>query len=78
MLFCFLESQISALKTCDIVFIATALVPLEYKVVELVNQSIIKGTVVLIWVEPYLAGGHAIVLHKPQAIYLYIFGLLDQ
>ena len=71
--FYFLENQISVLETCDVVFIATALLPLEYKVVELINQSLIKGTVVLIWVEPYLAGGHAIILHKPQNIFQDLF-----
>lgn len=71
--FGFIDDKISVLTKCDIIFVSTALFPLEYKIVDLVNRFIINNTVVLIWVEPYLAGGHALILHKPQDVFRELF-----
>lgn len=65
----FLSSHEKILNTCDFTIMATAYPPLEYKMLEKFNSSNITKPIVLIWVEPYLAAGHAIILQKPQDIF---------
>ncbi len=65
----FIDSHTDLLNNCDVIFIATASTPLEYKVVDSVCHLKIRKTVVLSWVEPYVTAAHAIILKKPQNIF---------
>lgn len=69
----FIDKQQNLLNDCDCIFIATAYIPLEYKIVELLNCSKITKPIVLVWVEPFLAAGHVLVMQKPQDIFSEFF-----
>lgn len=65
----FVDSHEIILNDCDFIIVATAYTPLEYKIIEKVNSSNITKPVIVVWVEPHLAAGHAIILQKPQDIF---------
>lgn len=48
---------------------ATAYTPLEYRLVEMLNSSEITKPIVLVWVEPHLAAGHAMILQNSQDVF---------
>lgn len=69
----FLENHHSIINNCDCIFVATAYTPLEYRAVELFNNKVITKPLIILWVEPYLAAGHAIIIQKPQDIFKELF-----
>lgn len=69
----FIEDHLDVLNACDIIIVATASVPLEYRIVEIVNEQKVKSPIVLTWVEPLLAAGHALILNKPQDVFNELF-----
>ena len=69
----FIQNHAAELNSCDLIFVATANLPLEYKIVSEVCAGTITKPVILTWVEPLLAAGHAILLNKPQDIFSSLF-----
>ena len=69
----FIDSHEDKLNDCDCIFVATAYPPLEYKIIEKLNSLKITKPVILVWVEPYLAAGHVLVLQKPQDVFEHFF-----
>ena len=69
----FINDHLNVLNTCDIIFVATASAPLEYRIVEMINDLQICRPVVLTWVEPFLAAGQALILNKPQNVFEELF-----
>ena len=49
-------------------FIVVGHKPTESKFIELVNRGIITKPIVIIWVEPYLLGAHAIIVQNQQDV----------
>lgn len=71
--FNFVEKHVDVLNSCDLIFLATANVPLEYKIMQLVQENMIHKPVVMLWVEPYIAAGHALIIQKPQDVFEELF-----
>ena len=69
----FVNHHQGVLNNCDCIIMATAYTPLEYKLVEMLNSSEITKPIVLVWVEPHLAAGHAMILQKPQDVFSEFF-----
>lgn len=69
----FIQNHAAELNSCDLIFVATANLPLEYKIVSEVCAGTITKPVILTWVEPLLAAGHAILLNKQQDIFSSLF-----
>lgn len=69
----FMKKHTDILNSCDMIFVATATTPLEYRIVEMHNNGEISKPIVITWVEPFLAAAHALILNKPQDIYKEIF-----
>lgn len=69
----FIEKHLDKLNEYDIIIVATASVPLEYRMVEMANEGKVRTPIVLTWVEPLLAAGHALILNKPQDIFDELF-----
>ncbi len=69
----FIEDKTEVINSCDIIFVAVASVPVEHHINRLILENRITSPVVIIWVEPYLVGGHAIVIKKKQNLYKEVF-----
>jgi len=69
----FLQNHVAVLNSCDLIFIATANLALEHKIISEICAGKINKPVILTWVEPLLAGGHAILLNKQQDIFASLF-----
>lgn len=63
-----IENNIEIFNVCEFNFIIVGDKPIETKFIRLINERLITKPVIIIWVEPYLLGGHAIVIQKPQDI----------
>lgn len=61
-----LENSIETINDCAFNFVVVGDRPIEAKFIRLINELKITKPVVLIWVEPYLLGGHAVIIQKPQ------------
>lgn len=68
-----MEDNTDMLNDCDIIFVAVASVAVEHHLNQLILDGRIKRPVVLLWVEPYMIGGHAIFIKKKQDLYNDIF-----
>lgn len=66
--FSVIESRISEFNECDYNFIAVGNIAIEEKFISLINNIKIDKPIIILWVEPYLIGGHALILQKPQDI----------
>lgn len=62
------HENIDVFNDCDINFIAVGYRPVESKFLTLVEQRKITKPIVIIWVEPFLLGGHAIIVQNQQDI----------
>lgn len=69
----FIEKHIDIINSSDIVFVATADTPLEYRIIEMMNKNQVEKPLIVVWVEPFLVAGHALVLNKPQDIFSEFF-----
>lgn len=69
----FFEDIAENLGEYDAVFVTAADAALEYHAVQKKHDGSIRGTLFLLWVEPYALAGHAIVINKPQDIYSSMF-----
>lgn len=68
-----IKNDVSMFNECDYNFIVVGSLPVERKFISLFNEMKINKPIVLIWVEPYLMGGHAIIMQKPQDIESLLF-----
>lgn len=69
----FLEDDLEKINECSIIFVAVASVALEYHINKLIVEKRIKVPVVLLWIEPYAFGGHAVFIRKAQDLYKEVF-----
>jgi hypothetical protein len=69
--FALFETESNIFNQCDFNFVVIGNIPIENKFISLFNNGYIEKPLIIIWVEPYLVGGHAIVLQKVQ------FDLID-
>jgi len=69
----FLEDSTDKINECNIVFVAVASVALEHHINKLKLDNRITVPIVLLWVEPYAFGGHAVFIRKAQNLYNEIF-----
>lgn len=63
-----LHKSIDTFNECDINFVVVGNKPIEARFIELFNNGEIFKPVVIIWVEPFLLGGHAIIMQNKQVI----------
>lgn len=59
-------NNIEELSDRDIQFVAVGDIVLESYIIDKYNKGELKGKIVIVWVEPYALGGHAIILNKQQ------------
>lgn len=69
----FLEQNVDVLNSSDIIFVSVASFPLEHHISRLINEGTIVKPVVILWVEPYALGGHALVIKKSQDLFEELF-----
>ncbi|MTI47821.1 MAG: hypothetical protein FH761_08270 [Firmicutes bacterium] len=63
-----LQTDVTIFNDCDINFVVVGNKPIEAKFIELFNQDKITKPIIIIWVEPFLLGGHAIIMQQNQKI----------
>lgn len=61
-----ISENLEELEDRDIHFIAVGDKALESYFIKKYNDGEIKGSMIIVWVEPYAIGGHAIILNKKQ------------
>ena len=61
-----ISENLEELEDREIIFIAVGDKSLESYLIEKYNERKIKGKLIIVWVEPYIVGGHAIILNKVQ------------
>lgn len=61
-----ITNNIEELDDRDIQFVAVGDLALESYIIDRYNKGDLKGKIVIVWVEPYALGGHAIILNKHQ------------
>lgn len=66
--FSVINYRIEEFNESDYNFIAVGNISIEEKFVSLVNNMKINKPIIILWVEPYLVGGHALILQNPQDI----------
>ena len=62
-----ISENLEELEDRDIHFIAVGDKALESYLIKKYNDGEIKGRMIILWVEPYAIGGHAIILNKKQS-----------
>ena len=62
-----ISDNLEELDDRDIHFIAVGDKALESYLIKKYNDGEIKGKMIILWVEPYAIGGHAIILNKKQS-----------
>lgn len=65
-IFSIFKDDIDVLNECDYNFVVVGHIPTEMKFIQLFNEGKIKKPLIIIWVEPYIMGGHAIILQNKQ------------
>ena len=68
-----IEDRTEVINACDVIFVAVASVPVEHHINRLILEERIKKPVIIVWVEPYMIGGHAIIIKKKQDLYKEVF-----
>lgn len=68
-----IEDKTEVINACDVIFVAVASVPVEHHINRLILEERIKKPVIIVWVEPYMIGGHAIIIKKKQDLYKEVF-----
>lgn len=63
-----LKDNFDVFNQCDINFIVVGYKPVEARFIELLNERKMVKPLVIIWVEPFLLGGHAIIVQNNQDI----------
>lgn len=61
-----LEDDIEKFNQLDFNFLVVGNIPIEHKLVSLFNDGYIEKPLIIIWVEPYLTGGHVVILQEKQ------------
>ncbi|MNP20841.1 thiamine biosynthesis protein ThiF [compost metagenome] len=59
-----LRNNETFLNRCDLTIVATAHLPTEFRLDELHRCGIIESPILYVWVEPYLAGAHAVYINS--------------
>ncbi|WP_346846358.1 ThiF family adenylyltransferase [uncultured Clostridium sp.] len=65
--FSVIKDNLILFNQCDYNFVVVGNMPIENKFISLFNSGEIEKPLIILWVEPYLMGGHAIILQKKQA-----------
>lgn len=61
-----LKNNLDMFNNCDFNFIVVGNLPIERKFLSLINEKKITKPIILIWVEPYLIGGHAVIVQTEK------------
>ncbi len=69
----FLEQNADVLNSSDIIFVSVASFPIEHHICSLIKEGAIVKPVVILWVEPYALGGHALIIKKNQDLFEELF-----
>ena len=69
----FLENEIENINLCEVIIVAVGSVTVEHHINRLMLTDKIIKPIVLVWVEPYMIGGHAIIIKKKQNLFGEIF-----
>ncbi|WP_296954737.1 ThiF family adenylyltransferase [uncultured Dialister sp.] len=69
----FLKLKSIELNEVDFVFVAVGDYPFEYKILKDFNAGIINKPIIIVWVEPFVAAAHAIIISKHQQVYDELF-----
>ncbi|MCD2348881.1 ThiF family adenylyltransferase [Clostridium guangxiense] len=64
--FSVIKDNLMVFNSCDYNFVVVGNIPTENRFISLFNSGKIKKPVIILWVEPYLMGGHAIILQHKQ------------
>lgn len=70
-----LHKDIDIFNECDINFVVVGNKPIEMRFLELFNNEEVIKPIIIIWVEPFLLGGHAIIMQNKQDIESIIYDL---
>lgn len=68
-----LNENYAVFNDCNYNFVVTGSLSVERKFLDLFKDGLIKKPIILIWVEPYLIGGHALILHKQEDVERYLY-----
>lgn len=60
----YLDNQVDLINTNDFLFIVVGNENIEKKTIDMVKNKLIKSKVVIVWIEPYLVAGHAVILQN--------------
>lgn len=73
-----LEKKDTRLNDYDLIVVAVANLSVENHIIEYINSGIIHSpTTIILWMEPYGIGGHALVINKQQNLYDDLFSESD-
>lgn len=72
-----LDHEVKQFENYGIIVVAVANLSVEHHIVEYVNKGIIKQPVIILWMEPYGMGGHALLVNKKQDLYEELFSKKD-
>lgn len=68
-----LKEDLTIFNECDYNFVVVGGLPIERKFIELFNSGQITKPIILVWVEPYLMGGHAVLLQEKANVEKYLY-----
>ena len=68
-----LKDNLTVFNECDYNFVVVGNLSIERKFLELVNSGEILKPIILVWVEPYLMGGHAVIIQEKADIEKYLY-----
>lgn len=66
-IFLALDKKIESFNQCDFNFLVVGNIPIEHKLISMFVDGYIEKPLIIIWVEPYLMGGHVVILQKRQS-----------
>lgn len=68
-----LNEDYAVFNNCDYNFVVTGSLSVERKFLDLFKDGLIEKPIILIWVEPYLIGGHALILQEQEDVEKYLY-----
>lgn len=72
-----MDNELEELNNNDIIVVSVANMPVEHHIVKCVNEGKISRPLLILWMEPYGLGGHALYIHKFQNLYEDLFSKQD-
>ena len=60
----YLLNHCSLINDFDIIWVCVGNTVIEKKIIQLIKEKVIHKECIILWVEPYLIAGHALILQK--------------